>query len=103
MYRTDLSFSTKVQMIILALANKDGWTDATNVRRFAHEMGIVPTNPNQWGAAFRAAKCNGLVEAVAMSRSALPTRNGGVHMVWQLTETGQFAVELLDAQSGIVR
>lgn len=87
-----------------AIENRDPWwwscamsalhAEARTGREFAadtltDEYGVdAPDHPNRWGALFRAAHAEGVIEPVGYRPSRRPSRAGGACRTWRGTRPG---------------
>lgn len=80
----DLSWSEDAVATIAALANAQRILTAEDLAREMRK----PPHPNMFGAAFSAARSQGLIEAAGYTTSNTPSRHHGVIRVWRRKETG---------------
>ena len=80
----DLTWSEDAVATILALVNAHGVIVADDLRK---EMRPAP-HPNAFGAAFSAARSQGLIEAAGYTTSSTPSRHHGVIRVWRRKPEG---------------
>lgn len=80
----DLSWPEDAVATIAALANAQRILTAEDLAREMRK----PPHPNMFGAAFSAARSQGLIEAAGYTTSNTPSRHHGVIRVWRRKEQG---------------
>ena len=80
----DLSWSEDAVATIAALANAQRILTAEDLAREMRK----PPHPNMFGAAFSAARSQGLIEAAGYTTSNTPSRHHGVIRVWRRKTEG---------------
>lgn len=80
----DSDWGSDAVATIVALAQAQDFISSDDLRR---EM-RPPNRPSQYGAAFRSAQKQGLIESAGYKKSTSRTRNAGSHQIWRRKTEG---------------